>query len=95
MGQRASAACARVMAMSSKKDSGRSVPSSGRRCLSFHGSAGTRHQHRSERASRERSYARRRSRDARLEADAKGVDAWLTEDPTHVVKISSHRGPDK
>jgi hypothetical protein len=27
-------------------------------------------------------------RDARSEADAKGVDAWLTEDQTHVVKIS-------
>jgi hypothetical protein len=34
-------------------------------------------------------------RDARSEADAKGVDAWLTEDHTHVVKISSHRGLDK
>ena len=33
--------------------------------------------------------------DARSEADAMGVDAWLTEDQTHVVKISSHRGPDK
>src|SRR4051794_31009466 len=33
--------------------------------------------------------------DARSEADALGVDAWLTEDQTHVVKISSHRGPDK
>jgi hypothetical protein len=32
--------------------------------------------------------------DARSEADAKGVDAWLTEDHTHVVKIASHR-PDK
>jgi hypothetical protein len=30
-------------------------------------------------------------RDARSEADAKGVDAWLTEDHTHMVKISSHR----
>ena len=28
------------------------------------------------------------------EADAKGVDAWLTEDQTHVVKIASHRTPD-
>src|SRR5688500_11291633 len=34
-------------------------------------------------------------RDARSEADAKGVDAWLTEDHTHVVKISSHREPGK
>ena len=34
-------------------------------------------------------------RDARSEADAKGVDAWLTEDQTHVVKISSRRGPGK
>src|SRR3954468_14131282 len=33
--------------------------------------------------------------DARSEADAMGVDAWLTEDQTHVVKIASHRGPDK
>jgi hypothetical protein len=33
--------------------------------------------------------------DARSEADAMGVDAWLTEDHTHVVKIASHRTPDK
>jgi hypothetical protein len=31
---------------------------------------------------------------ASAEADAKGVDAWLTEDQTHVVKIASHR-PDE
>lgn len=31
----------------------------------------------------------------RSEADAKGVDAWLTEDQTHVVKIASHRPSDK
>jgi len=24
-----------------------------------------------------------------------GVDAWLTEDHTHVVKIASNRAPDK
>lgn len=29
------------------------------------------------------------------EADARGVDAWLTEDQTHVVKIASHRAPAK
>ena len=29
------------------------------------------------------------------EADAMRVDAWLTEDKTHVVKIASHRVPDK
>ena len=29
------------------------------------------------------------------EADARGVDAWLTEDQTHVLKIASHRAPDK
>jgi hypothetical protein len=29
------------------------------------------------------------------EADARRVDAWLTEDQTHVVKIASHRAPDK
>jgi hypothetical protein len=34
-------------------------------------------------------------RDGRLEADVLGVDAWLTEDHTHVVKIASHRAPDK
>jgi hypothetical protein len=34
-------------------------------------------------------------REARSEADAMGVDAWLTEDHTHVVKISSHREPGK
>jgi len=28
-------------------------------------------------------------------ADAMGVDAWLTEDHTHVVKIASHRAPAK
>ncbi len=33
--------------------------------------------------------------DGRSEAEAKGVDAWLTEDNTHVVKIASHRVPDK
>ena len=33
--------------------------------------------------------------DARVEADAKGVDAWLTEDQTHVVKIAAHRTADK
>ena len=32
--------------------------------------------------------------DGRLEADAKGVDAWLTEDHTHVVKIAANRAPD-
>lgn len=30
-------------------------------------------------------------RAGRSEADARGVDAWLTEDQTHVVKIASHR----
>ena len=29
------------------------------------------------------------------EADAMRVDAWLTEDNTHVVKIASHRVRDK
>ncbi len=32
--------------------------------------------------------------DGRSEADATGVDAWLTEDQTHVVKIASNRTPD-
>jgi hypothetical protein len=33
--------------------------------------------------------------DGSAEAEAKGVDAWLTEDQTHVVKIAGHRPPDK
>lgn len=33
--------------------------------------------------------------DGRSEADAMGVDAWLTEDQTHVVKIGTHRAPEK
>jgi hypothetical protein len=33
--------------------------------------------------------------DGRSEADALGVDAWLTEDHTHVLKIASNRAPDK
>ena len=33
--------------------------------------------------------------DGRSEADAMGVDAWLTEDQTHVVKIASNRTPDE
>jgi hypothetical protein len=33
--------------------------------------------------------------DGRSEADAMGVDAWLTEDHTHVVKIAANRPPEK
>ena len=33
--------------------------------------------------------------EGRSEADATGVDAWLTEDQTHVVTIGSHRTPYK
>ena len=33
--------------------------------------------------------------DGRAEAKAMGVDAWLTEDHTHVVKIASPRVPAK
>ena len=33
--------------------------------------------------------------DGRAEAEAMGVDAWLTEDHTHVVKIASNRAPEK
>ena len=32
-------------------------------------------------------------RDGRSEARARGVDAWLTEDQTHVLKVASHRTP--
>jgi hypothetical protein len=31
--------------------------------------------------------------DGCCEAEALGVDAWLTEDQTHAVKIASHRVP--
>ena len=34
-------------------------------------------------------------RDGGSEAAAMGVDAWLTEDQTHVVKIASNRTPEK
>jgi hypothetical protein len=34
-------------------------------------------------------------KEGRSEADAMGVDAWLTEDHTHVVKIASNRAPNK
>jgi hypothetical protein len=34
-------------------------------------------------------------RAGRSEAHALGVDAWLTEDHIHVVKIASHRAPGK
>ena len=33
--------------------------------------------------------------DGRSEAEAMGVDAWLSEDQTHVVRIASNRTPDK
>ena len=33
--------------------------------------------------------------DGRSEAHARGTDAWLTEDQTHVVKIASNRAPNK
>lgn len=33
--------------------------------------------------------------DGRSQAEAAGVDAWMTEDQTHVVKIASNRAPDK
>jgi hypothetical protein len=33
--------------------------------------------------------------EGRSEADAKGVDGWLTEDQTHVMKIASNRPPEK
>jgi hypothetical protein len=32
--------------------------------------------------------------DGRSEADARGVDGWLTEDHTHVVKIAANRPPE-
>jgi hypothetical protein len=33
--------------------------------------------------------------EGRSEADEMGVDAWLTEDQTHVVKIAANRTPAK
>jgi hypothetical protein len=50
---------------------------------------------RGQRAARDVSDARRRGKRKGSEADAVGVGAWLTEGQTHVVKIASHRAPDK
>ena len=33
--------------------------------------------------------------DGRSEAEAMGVDAWLTDDHTHVMKIAANRAPDE
>jgi hypothetical protein len=33
--------------------------------------------------------------DGRSEAETLGVDAWLTEDHTHVVKVATNRPPDE
>ena len=93
MGQRASAACDRLMAMSTEKDSGSLGTMESGDVLVSHSTAVREY---------EISIVPKAPhaicpthdvavRDARSEADAMGVDAWLTEDQTHVVKISSHR----
>jgi hypothetical protein len=33
--------------------------------------------------------------EGRVKAEVGGVDAWLTEDQTHVMKIASHRSEDR
>ena len=96
MGQRATADCRTLMAMSTDKDSGSLGNAQSGDVLVSHPTA-----------VREREISivpnaphaispthDAAVTDARTEADALGVDAWLTEDHTHVVKIASHR-PDK
>ena len=93
MGQRAAAACDKLIAMSSKKDSGSLGNMQSGDVLVSHSTAVREHEisivpNAPHANSPTHDVA---VRDARSEADAMGVDAWLTEDHTHVVKISSHR----
>jgi hypothetical protein len=95
MGQRASAVCGRLIAMSTEKDSGLLGTMQSGDVLVSHSTAVLEHEisivpNAPHATSPTHDVA---VRGARAEADATGVDAWLTEDQTHVVKISSHRGP--
>src|SRR5687768_15699790 len=97
MGQRASASWHRLMAMSTEKDSSSMGTMQSGDVLVSHPTAVLEHEisivpNASHATSPTHDLA---VHDARSEADAKGVDAWLTEDQTHVVKISSHRRPRK
>jgi hypothetical protein len=96
MGQRAAADCRKLVAMSSDKDSGSLGHAQSGDVLVTHPTAVREHEisivpNAPHAISPTHDAA---VTDARSEADAIGVDAWLTEDHTHVVKIASHR-PDK
>jgi hypothetical protein len=97
MGQRASAECHKLMRMSTDKDSGSLGSVQSGDVLISHPTAVREHEisivpNAPHAISPTHDAA---VSDARSEADAMGVDAWLTEDQTHVVKIASHRSPDK
>jgi hypothetical protein len=96
MGQRAAADCRKLMAMSTDKDSESLGNAQSGDVLVSHPTAVREHEisivpNAPHVISPTHDAA---VTDARSEADAMGVDAWLTEDHTHVVKIASHR-PDK
>ena len=96
MGQRAAADCHKLKAMSTDKDSGSLGNAQSGDVLVSHPTAVREHEISIvPNAPHARSPTHDAAvTDARSEADAMGVDAWLTEDHTHVVKIASHR-PDK
>ena len=96
MGQRAAADCHKLMAMSTDKDSGSLGNAQSGDVLVSHPTAVREHEISIvPNAPHARSPTHDAAvTDARSEADAMGVDAWLTEDHTHAVKIASHR-PDK
>lgn len=96
MGQRAAADCRKLMAMSTDKDSGSLGNAQSGDVLVSHPTAVREHEisivpNAPHAISPTHDAA---VTDAGSEADAMGVDAWLTEDHTHVVKIASHR-PEK
>ena len=96
MGQRAAADCRKLVAMSTDQDSGSLGSAQSGDLLVTHPTAVREHEisivpNAPHAISPTHDVA---VADARSEADAIGVDAWLTEDHTHVVKIASHR-PDK
>ena len=96
MGQRAAADCRKLMAMPTDKDSGSLRSAQSGDVLVSHPTAVREHEisivpNAPHAISPTHDAA---VTDARSEADTRGVDAWLTEDHTHVVKIASHR-PDK
>ena len=102
MGQREFDDCRRLEAMPTKKDSGKTDSGSMGSVqpgdvLVSHSSAVREHEisivpHAPHAVSPSHDAA---LREGRSKADATGVDAWLTEDQTHVVKIASHRVPNE